>query len=360
MNRSGLIIVLSVAFVTGLALGLFPLIDLRVAQILKDSVFAAGLSSTLREFAFWVEILLIAPPVTALMIKLLLPHTKMLMSGCAIVFLTASLILGPGLLVNVTLKNHWGRPRPGHIVQFGGDQHFVAWWDPRGECQRNCSFVSGEASSAFWTIAPAALAPPAWRALAYSAAIAFGTIISASRLMMGGHFLSDTIFAGVFTFLVIWLMYALVYRWQPTRLDNKGIEDALTRLSNWCRTTISQLVHRSKLRSLIALACIYLGACTQSPRPLAPSDLNSDPYHTEMTPGAGQTAEREQKEGCAKISELAVGMTTSQVISLSCEGRPFRTEEVVTKKGKHQIIWSYKGGYLEFENDKLARIRLVQ
>jgi hypothetical protein len=52
MNRSGLIIVLSVAFVTGLALGLFPLIDLRVAQILKDSVFAAGLSSTLREFAF--------------------------------------------------------------------------------------------------------------------------------------------------------------------------------------------------------------------------------------------------------------------------------------------------------------------
>jgi hypothetical protein len=36
------------------------------------------------------------------------------------------------------------------------------------------------------TIAPVALAPPGWRALAYSAAIAFGVIISASRIIMGG------------------------------------------------------------------------------------------------------------------------------------------------------------------------------
>jgi lipid A 4'-phosphatase len=49
--------------------------------------------------------------------------------------------------------------------------------------------VSGEASAAFWAIAPAALAPPGWRALAYTAAIAFGVIISTSRMIMGGHFL---------------------------------------------------------------------------------------------------------------------------------------------------------------------------
>ena len=48
--------------------------------------------------------------------------------------------------------------------------------------------------------------------------------------MAGGHFPSDTIFAGVFTFLIIWLAYALIYRWR-TRLDDKTIETALERVS---------------------------------------------------------------------------------------------------------------------------------
>jgi membrane-associated phospholipid phosphatase len=144
--------------------------------------------------------------------------------------------------VNVALKDSWGRPRPGHLKQFGGDQHFVPWWDPTGPCEKNCSFVSGESSAAFWTIAPAALAPPGWRALAYTAAIAFGATISASRMIMGGHFLSDVIFAGIFTFLVIWLMYALIYRWPRTRLDDEAVEKALARFSIYCRTAIGRLL----------------------------------------------------------------------------------------------------------------------
>ena len=295
-----------------------------------------------------------------MIIKLFLPRTKMLVSGCAIVFLTTSLIIGPGLLVNVALKNHWARPRPGHTVQFGGHQHFVAWWDPRGECQKNCSFVSGEASSAFWTIAPAALAPTAaWRALAYSAAIAFGVVISALRMMVGAHFLSDTIFAGVFTFLIIWLMYALVYRWQRTRLDDKTVEDALVRLSTYCRTTMSTLLHRSQAL-FIAIACVCFSACAQSPRLSSSSDLNSNQDYPEMTKGAQHAAEQEQKEWCAKISELAIGMTPSQVQSSSCEQAPLRTQEVITRQRKHLIIWTYKSGYLEFEDGKLARIRPIQ
>ena len=83
-------------------------------------------------------------------------------------------MLGPGLLVNLTLKNHWGRPRPIEVAQFGGDKQFVAWWDPRGTCDGNCSFVSGDVSGAIWTIAPAALVPPPWRALAYGGALALG------------------------------------------------------------------------------------------------------------------------------------------------------------------------------------------
>jgi hypothetical protein len=33
------------------------------------------------------------------------------------------------LLVNVALKDHWGRPRPIDIAQLGGTEHFVPWWN---------------------------------------------------------------------------------------------------------------------------------------------------------------------------------------------------------------------------------------
>ena len=49
--------------------------------------------------------------------------------------------------------------------------------------------------------------------------------------MAGGHFVSDAIFAGVFTFLIVWLVYALIYRWPRTRLTDEAIERALERVA---------------------------------------------------------------------------------------------------------------------------------
>ena len=140
-----------------------------------------------------------------------------------------TLALGPGALVNGVLKEHWGRSRPIDVTQFGGPEHFVAWWDPRGDCPSNCAFVSGDVAGAVWTIAPAALAPPAWRALAYGAALALGLGMAALRVMAGGHFVSDVMFAGVFTFLIIWIMHGLIYRWPRTRLSDDDVEHALER-----------------------------------------------------------------------------------------------------------------------------------
>jgi hypothetical protein len=67
--------------------------------------------------------------------------------------------VGPGLTANLVLKENWGRPRPNSVEQFAGNAPFQPWWRPSQSCQRNCSFVSGEASQAFWTVAPASLAP---------------------------------------------------------------------------------------------------------------------------------------------------------------------------------------------------------
>ena len=68
-------------------------------------------------FAEWRHVILT--------LRAMAPQTKMFVSGRAAVFLILSYALGPGLLVNVALKDNWGRPRPGHITQFGGDKHFV-------------------------------------------------------------------------------------------------------------------------------------------------------------------------------------------------------------------------------------------
>jgi membrane-associated PAP2 superfamily phosphatase len=165
------------------------------------------------------------------LIKLMVPRRKLLMPGRAVVFLISTMILGPGLMANVILKDHWGRSRPIDVTQFGGTEHFVAWWDPRGDCPANCAFVSGDVSGAFWTVAPAALAPPQWRALAYGAALALGTGMAVLRVMAGAHFPSDVIFSGVFTFLIVWVVYALIYRWPRTRLSDDSIDRALSRLT---------------------------------------------------------------------------------------------------------------------------------
>ncbi|HEU5016338.1 MAG TPA: phosphatase PAP2 family protein [Pseudolabrys sp.] len=240
MNRTGLIIALATAAVVGLLFGFYPQLDLAISRPFfavvdrNHFVFAWRLSPLLmnaRDAGLWISTLLIVPAVIALAIKLALPGRRSLISGRAIVFLLVTMALGPGLLVNVVLKDHWGRPRPIDVTQFGGNQHFVAWWDPRGDCPDNCSFVSGDVSGAAWTFAPAALAPPQWRIAAYGAALTFTAAMAIMRMMAGGHFFSDTVFAAIFTFLIIWLMYGLIYRWPRTRLSEAQMEAGIARFS---------------------------------------------------------------------------------------------------------------------------------
>jgi membrane-associated PAP2 superfamily phosphatase len=230
MNRTGLSIALAVAAVAGLLFGLYPELDLRIAALFYDPrapgawTGIGGLPQTLRDLAGWVVALVAAPAFVALAGKLVLPRRPMLIPGRAAVLMIATLALAPGLLANVILKDQWGRPRPIDVIEFGGSEHFVPWWDPRGECPKNCSFVAGEPSGAFWTLAPALLAPPHWRALATGAALAFGSAVGFLRIWGGGHFFSDVVFAGVFTFLVIWLTHGLLYRWRPTRITDAAVE----------------------------------------------------------------------------------------------------------------------------------------
>jgi len=247
MNRTGLTIALTIGFVAGLICAVDPQLDLDLAGLAFNparhlfDVNAQPWVQYTREAARGIITLLVLPAFIAILGKLILPRRRMLIEGRAALFLIATLALGPGVLTNVILKDHWGRARPIDVQQFGGSYHFSPWWDPRGDCPENCSFIAGEPSGAFWTLAPAVLAPPELRAVAYGAAIAFGVGVGALRIGAGAHFFSDVVFAGVFTYLLIWAMHGLIYRWPMTRLREESIDRVLTQSGEALRDMLAKL-----------------------------------------------------------------------------------------------------------------------
>ncbi|MDI6727163.1 MAG: phosphatase PAP2 family protein, partial [Smithellaceae bacterium] len=69
------------------------------------------------------------------------------------IFLVLFLLIGPGLVVNIVFKDHWGRPRPAEIENFGGTAAYQPFWQP-GEAGEGKSFPSGHASVGFFILAP--------------------------------------------------------------------------------------------------------------------------------------------------------------------------------------------------------------
>jgi lipid A 4'-phosphatase len=246
MSRIGLTIALAIGLVVGVICAADSQIDLDIARFAfdpKTNMF--GINAQLwvqhtRMAARVLITLLVLPGFIAIIGKLVLPHRPMLIEGRAAIFLIATLALGPGLLTNVVLKDHWHRARPIDVQQFGGTGHFTPWWDPRGDCPDNCSFIAGEPSGAFWTIAPAALAPPQLRLAAYAAALVFGAGVGVLRIGAGAHFFSDVMFAGVFMYLVIWAAHGFIYRWPATRMNEDAIGRVLTRTSEAIRNAFSR------------------------------------------------------------------------------------------------------------------------
>lgn len=126
------------------------------------------------------------------------------------VYLLAALAVGPGLVVNGVLKNWWGRPRPVMVDIFGGEAPYQPVWRVTDWCQSNCSFVSGEASSATWLVAAIVLVPAPLRPLLAPVVVVYALLLSLNRLAFGGHFLSDVVLSWTITGLVFAVLYRLM------------------------------------------------------------------------------------------------------------------------------------------------------
>jgi membrane-associated phospholipid phosphatase len=127
------------------------------------------------------------------------------------------------------------------VTTLGGDMAFKPWWDPRGACQANCSFVSGETSSAVWLAAPALLVPVPWRQAVLGGVAVYACAIAFMRLLLGGHFLSDVIFAAILTGLVIWTVHGLLFRWRISPSD-QTIDGWFERAGNALRRIVAAIV----------------------------------------------------------------------------------------------------------------------
>jgi lipid A 4'-phosphatase len=231
--RFALYSIIAVALVTGVVFAANPRLDFEVAgYFFRPDVKAAiyNLQPVLETIRAFNNILAVTTALLALgllALKLIWPRGPVLIPARAALLIVGTFALGPVLLTNGILKSHWSRPRPGTVMDLGGKQPFMQWWDPRGACDTNCSFVSGEASAAYAMLGPAVALPPPWRYPAVGAALVYGTMIGIVRMALGGHFLTDVIFAGVSTALIVWFLHGLLYRWRRTRLSDQAIENTV-------------------------------------------------------------------------------------------------------------------------------------
>jgi membrane-associated PAP2 superfamily phosphatase len=127
-------------------------------------------------------------------------------------FLFLLLLLGPGLLVNGLGKALAGRPRPSDVLGLGGGWPFSPLGS-LGTPGRGQSFPSGHASMGFYWLSLFFLWPRRrWTGLALG--LLFGGLMSWTRIVQGGHFLSDTLFAGALVFSLAAALSPLI-QWQP-------------------------------------------------------------------------------------------------------------------------------------------------
>ncbi|MDC0342835.1 phosphatase PAP2 family protein [Alphaproteobacteria bacterium] len=115
------------------------------------------------------------------------------------------------LMVNLVLKNMWGRTRPNDVSYFNGFQDFTPWYKISNACPSNCSFVSGDSSVGFLLIIFYFITK---KKVYLYLGLFLGSLLGFIRISAGGHFFSDIIFSQILvtvTILVSFVLYKKFY-----------------------------------------------------------------------------------------------------------------------------------------------------
>ncbi len=115
--------------------------------------------------------------------------------------------IGPGVVVNLVVKDHWGRPRPVHVKEYGGEYDYVA--PGRIGHSPDKSFVCGHCSVGYAFFVLYFLSQN-HKAVYFALTLVLAWTMGFTRMTAGGHFVSDVLWSGYLVFLVAWALY---YGW---------------------------------------------------------------------------------------------------------------------------------------------------
>jgi len=230
---------------------LAPGLDLAASRLFFDSEtgFAPGffdrrvraVRTGARVIEAAVGLGLLAPP----LLKLAFPDRPLLVSPRVSLFGLSSFLVGTVLVVDLLLKEHWGRSRPRYVEAFeaqrflGEAKPFSPAWTISGSCPGNCSFVSSEVSAAAWLAFLGLVAPPRWRVPLLVAAALVTAAVGLARMAAGGHFLSDVLIAAALMLVTLAVAWRLVMQGLPPAFDARA-ERELARLGRRLRAPLSR------------------------------------------------------------------------------------------------------------------------
>lgn len=118
-------------------------------------------------------------------------------------------IIGPGLIINYALKDHFGRARPKQIIELNGSKNFSKVYKISNQCKKNCSFSSGHAAVGFNLTTLAYMSPFWLQPYVIVVGLFSGLAIGLGRIVQGGHFASDIVVSGWIIFAVNALIFYL-------------------------------------------------------------------------------------------------------------------------------------------------------
>ncbi|MFH1415330.1 MAG: phosphatase PAP2 family protein [Elusimicrobiota bacterium] len=258
-------------------------------------------------------------------------------------FLLIVIMLGPGIIVNGIFKDHWGRPRPRQIKEFGGRYEFLPVWT-KGEAGKGKSFPCGHCSMGFYFLVPFFFLRKKKFSLSVGVlalGTGYGTLMGIGRIIQGAHFASDVIWAGGMVYLTgAGIFYAM-------RMDRDIYWTGRKDINTTKKTVITGII------SLLA-AGVIAGV------------LLATPYYKETTFLPGNRVEVEtMKELFIEIEEADIDVDYGDMFSVdrltrgfglpgSSQKRVWSTEETETGLvGRFSLLM--KGWFTEF-NSSLAVI----
>lgn len=193
-----------------------PWLDLTISQSYFSEQTQTFRSGPLLDFMYqWALLpgqLLIAGSLIALLCTYASRRLSKWRNPAMLIVLT--LAIGAGFITHALLKDHWGRPRPRQVIEFGGTKEYRPIWKPDFSIKvhESKSFPCGHCTMGFAFFAfyflGKRLRKPWLSVLGLSLSLVLGVGLGITRIMQGGHFFSDVLT----TALIMW-MTALIVDW---------------------------------------------------------------------------------------------------------------------------------------------------